>query len=137
MSSQCPRIELVVSTAGHPPRLGCRRGGGAVARHYVHHVPGRLRVRSPALACAKRFEAARALLSAVPGVLETRPGRAVGSLLVRFDPARVGADALLARLHAQGHVDVGGAIGPREVLRALADTRTARVARLVLELLTA
>lgn len=56
--------------------------------HYVHHVPGRLRVRltrlkrNPALA-----ERLRGSLAQIPGVGEVRTNLVTGSLLVSYDAA--------------------------------------------------
>lgn len=71
--------------------------------HYIHHVPGRLRVKSPRL---KRNESqaaeARAYLDTVQGVLSTEVNTVTGSLLVKYDANRVAAHTLLNSLRDMG-----------------------------------
>ncbi len=71
---------------------------------FVHHVPGRLRVRIPAL---KRNEAeARAalrLIEAACGVMATKANLLTGSLTARYDSRLTSGAALLAILHDAGY----------------------------------
>lgn len=73
--------------------------------HYVHHVPGRLRVRAPEL--RRNEERARevsALLASMDGVLEQDINTMTGSLVVRYDRDVTAPARLLAALHADGHL---------------------------------
>jgi hypothetical protein len=65
---------------------------------YVHHLPGRLRVRSDR---AKNPVVARSLdetLGAMPGVSSVRVNVTTGSVLVHYNVAQINATALLQTL---------------------------------------
>ncbi|HEU4974869.1 MAG TPA: hypothetical protein VFT50_07230 [Baekduia sp.] len=63
----------------------------------IHALPGRVRLRAPALA-GDGLARAAAGLERTPGVVRARAGRHTGSVLVEFDPARTGPQELAARL---------------------------------------
>jgi hypothetical protein len=71
--------------------------------YYVHHVPGRLRVKAPAL---KRNPALAARtcsrVTAVEGVSGADANPVTGSLIVTYDPLRVDPRVLLQRLAEDG-----------------------------------
>lgn len=69
---------------------------------YLHHVPGRLRVRSPVL---KRNEGkaddVRRLLEAAEGVISVKVNAITGSITIHYDPATVTKAGILAILRGQ------------------------------------
>src|SRR5579875_1621052 len=72
---------------------------------YLHHVPGRLRLRLAALrgdgpAVARACAVARA----IPAILDARANRATGSLVIRYDPQRLTPGELWAALCVHGLV---------------------------------
>jgi hypothetical protein len=71
--------------------------------HYVHHIPGRLRIKS---AWLKRNEAraqrVRDLLGAIEGVNSAQANTVTGSLLISYDPDSTSPDALLQILKGAG-----------------------------------
>ena len=70
---------------------------------YIHHIPGRIRIRSKAFNCqGARAEAARERLLAMEGIrhVEIRPRAA--SLIVQYDPDRVTRATLFATLEELG-----------------------------------
>lgn len=73
--------------------------------HYIHHVPGRLRVRTLAI---KRNEArARSVkeyLAGMHGVLATEISTVTGSVVVNYDTALLDSTTILNSLHAMGFV---------------------------------
>lgn len=73
---------------------------------YLHHIPGRLRVR---LAAIKRNEAkaavVRRLLEGSPGVLSVDIARLTGSVTVAYDPAATTGAALIETLRGAGYVN--------------------------------
>lgn len=76
--------------------------------HYTHHVPGRLRVKSPHLKRnPRRAEEARQHLGGIEGVLSAEANPLTGSLLITYDARRVGAEALFDSLRGLGHVGAG------------------------------
>jgi hypothetical protein len=73
--------------------------------HYIHHLPGRLRVKSPHIKRnAHRADEARRHFSGLDGVLSAEASTVTGSLLITYDVNRVGAETLLASLRHLGHV---------------------------------
>ncbi len=70
---------------------------------YIHHVPGRLRVKSPRL---KRNESqaaeTKSYLDGVHGVLSTEVNTVTGSLLIKYDANLVAAHTLLNSLRDMG-----------------------------------
>ena len=82
---------------------------------YVHHVPGRLRVRTACLKNDARAAAiAERLMSAVDGVQHAVANPTTGSLTVLYDPAAAGADELFRVLRA--HKYIGAAAVPTHPL---------------------
>lgn len=74
--------------------------------HYIHHLPGRLRVKSPHYKRnPHRAHEARAHLGKVDGVLSTEANPLTGSLLITYDVARVGGERVLETLRRLGHLD--------------------------------
>lgn len=62
---------------------------------YVHHLPGRLRVKLRSLKRNADYAAVlQTSLSALPGVRDVRINTLTGSLLVGYDPARTDVEAL-------------------------------------------
>lgn len=71
--------------------------------HYVHHVPGRLRVKAPALKRnPARAAGVCAAVTAVPGVSSAEANPVTGSLLIAYDPLRVDPRRVLDRLAEDG-----------------------------------
>ena len=67
---------------------------------YVHHIPGRLRFRTPALKRnPQAAEAVRGRLTALPGVRSAEVNSLTGSVTVLYDAASGASDALLSALH--------------------------------------
>lgn len=73
--------------------------------HYIHHVPGRLRVKSPAL---KRNEwqarQTKDYIDRMQGVLASEINPVTGSLLIKYDANQIAAQTLLNSLRTLGHV---------------------------------
>ncbi|BCU07365.1 MULTISPECIES: HMA2 domain-containing protein [Allochromatium] len=78
--------------------------------HSIHHVPGRLRVRSAAFRCRPgTVDSAQAQLRALDGVEQIRFNRAAGSLVIHYDPARLDHHRLLEMLKETGCADLSSA----------------------------
>lgn len=55
--------------------------------HYIHHVPGRLRVRSKAFLCnPSKARSLEGRLRAIDGVLAIKYNARIGSLTIQYDP---------------------------------------------------
>jgi hypothetical protein len=71
----------------------------------LHHVPGRLRVRSPRVKRnAALAEAARRELGQVAGVTGVRVNEVTGSITLTYEPGTLGKQDLLERLHGRGWI---------------------------------
>jgi hypothetical protein len=71
----------------------------------AHHVPGRLRLRSPALkGNASASEQARHQLAQIRGVRATSANPVTGSVLLEYDPSVLSAGKVIDLLAAQGYV---------------------------------
>lgn len=78
---------------------------------YIHHVPGRLRVRTQAFRCQpNRIQQAAHRLRATEGVKDVEIRAAAGSITVRYDPERCTRDSLLAVLEDFGCVGASRAV---------------------------
>lgn len=74
--------------------------------HYVHSIPGRLRVRSRAFRHhADNAETARRLLRGLEGVRSVDANLTTGSLLIRYDAGLVEPTRLLGALVARGWIE--------------------------------
>ena len=69
----------------------------AFASHIASFVPGRVRVRHPALRRREAAEESRRMLMARPGVKDVEFNTLACSALIRYDPAAVTTDELVAR----------------------------------------
>ena len=71
--------------------------------HYVHHVPGRMRIRTPLLKRnEKRAQAVRALVTAQTGVKTADVNTVTGSVVIHYDPKRTTSTALFDLLKQEG-----------------------------------
>ena len=74
--------------------------------HYVHSIPGRLRVRSKAFRNhPENAKAARSLLGNLEGVSSVDASLITGSLLIRYDEKIVNATRVLGALLAEGWIE--------------------------------
>ena len=70
---------------------------------YIHHTPGRIRVRSKAFRCqGAAVQDAERQLQAMDGVRGVRINPRAGSITVHYDPASLGQTELLAALEQVG-----------------------------------
>jgi hypothetical protein len=74
--------------------------------HYVHSIPGRLRVRSKAFRNhPENAKTARSLLGDLEGVRSVDANLITGSLLIRYDEKIVNAARVLGALLAEGWIE--------------------------------
>jgi hypothetical protein len=72
--------------------------------HYIHHVPGRLRVRTPVLKRdAQHAQDAEQYVRAIYGVTAAAANTVTGSLVINYQRDVVSADALLNALALRGY----------------------------------
>ncbi|MDW8319581.1 MAG: heavy-metal-associated domain-containing protein [Anaerolineae bacterium] len=81
------------------------------AVEYLHHTPGRLRIKSRHFHRHERqVRKAMALMQGLPGVLEVRHNPHAGSLTVHYDPERHSQAQLLAMLESAGCLHAGARV---------------------------
>jgi copper chaperone CopZ len=74
---------------------------------YIHHVPGRIRVKSPLIKRSDtRAQAVFELLRALDGVIAVEVSTLTGSVVVNYDRDRLDAQRILETLQAYGHLEV-------------------------------
>jgi hypothetical protein len=79
----------------------------------AHHVPGRLRVKGPALKGAHNgADGIKEHLTARAGIQLIKVNRVAGSVVVHYDSTRVTAHELLAMLREVAPIDVVGPVDP-------------------------
>lgn len=70
---------------------------------YIHHIPGRLRVRTQSFRCRPgQIESASRGLSSLEGVNDVAVNARAGSITVRYDPGQCTQGELLAVLEELG-----------------------------------
>lgn len=105
---------------------------------YVHHVPGRLRIRTAAVKRNPEAAArARQSLSAVAGVLSAEANSVTGSVTLRYDPATISQHDIVAVLrragYAHGNPGQDGPASPESVINRYADVVAEKIAAFVVK----
>ncbi len=73
--------------------------------YYIHHVPGRLRIKTARLRRADCRAKLGKLLEHLPGVVEYSHNDRIGSVLIHYDADQLSADDILYHLHKAGCLD--------------------------------
>ena len=74
-----------------------------MAKHYVHHVPGRLRVRIPFLKNnPQKIDEVRSVLD-IHGTHKTKVNPLTGSIVITYDSDNVSAQCILDVLKSNGY----------------------------------
>jgi copper chaperone CopZ len=108
--------------------------------HYLHHVPGRLRLKAHSFKNSEQKAAEiRALCMQLPGIDSVEINLLTGSLLVRYDRARVNSAQILGFLFAHGAItaipEARPAAGSNLFGRSLRERTADNVAEAVAEFL--
>jgi cation transport ATPase len=102
---------------------------------YLHTVPGRLRLKMPALKgspeMARKIQGA---VSEIHGVEATAINTLTGSLLVNYDPAEVSSREILDTLGRRGHVDPSRTVTREEQLEQALSRASQLMAKALLTL---
>ena len=73
--------------------------------HYIHHVPGRLRVKTPVIKRnGSEAKYAKDLLEKTEGVLGIDVNIVTGSILINYDPLVGNGEAILGTLRGRGYL---------------------------------
>ena len=88
---------------------------------YMHHVPGRLRIRTSVFKNNGRAaEEVRNMLLSRPGVDDVAINLTTGSCLVSYDPSMMKRDEIISLLSARGYFDRSKAITNDEYFQNVA-----------------
>ncbi|MCG6878867.1 MAG: heavy-metal-associated domain-containing protein [Deltaproteobacteria bacterium] len=75
-------------------------------RYYMHSVPGRLRIKIPAIkGHPEKARNIQALLSEIEGIESIRANTATGSIVVKYEPGRLLSERIPSILTENGHFD--------------------------------
>jgi hypothetical protein len=86
--------------------------------YYVHHTPGRLRVRIPSIrGNPRRAKRVQELFENVEGIDQVTLNELTGSLVVHYDADQMGSDAVLDILRRNGYFDDAKAITNEEYIQ--------------------
>ncbi|MCL0105901.1 hypothetical protein M1N60_01265 [Thermodesulfovibrionales bacterium] len=89
--------------------------------YYIHNVPGRLRVKSPAIKNnAIAVDELKMALSTMEGIATTDINLITGSLLVNYNPKAVKQNDIVAVLERRGYFDASRAMTQDEYLQKAA-----------------
>ena len=78
--------------------------------HYLHHVPGRLRIKNPAFKRSEgKAHAALEALTGIAGVKSAHVNETTGSLLVHYDPSVIDSAAILRILDMEDQIETATA----------------------------
>jgi hypothetical protein len=90
--------------------------------YYIHHVPGRLRIKSPVL---KRHDGSEngiaELLRGLAGIDKIAVNGITGSCLIRYNPSMTRGDDIVLTLSKNGYFDPGRAVSNEECVQDAAE----------------
>jgi hypothetical protein len=73
--------------------------------YYIHHVPGRLRIKTARLGRTECQAKLGKILEELPGIASHSHNGKIGSVLIYYDAARLSADDILYHLYKAGCLD--------------------------------
>ncbi len=100
-------------------------------KHYVHDIPGRLRVRNSILKNPAAHETVRKLLSALVGIQRAEFGLVTGSLTVFYHEKVISSENILETLERAGYFDSTRIITNDEYVQQMVLRAVAFIGRLV------
>jgi copper chaperone CopZ len=99
---------------------------------YLHHVPGRLRVRMPAIRNNAQITSEVEGLFDIYGVDNLKINPLTGSVVIHFDPALVSHDQILQILKTKGLFDESCIVNDDEKIQQASRTAVTKAGRAVM-----
>ena len=100
--------------------------------YYIHHVPGRLRVKIPELKQRpKRIHKVKEALSFYDGIEKIEHKRATGSVVIHYDPDMLAAPRILDALSSKKMFDEKRVVSHQQKVRRTGEKAGEAVGRLV------
>ena len=87
--------------------------------HYIHQIPGRLRIKSPILKNEKYHREVRELLSTLRGIEAADLNPTTGSVTIFYDPAQVQGKEIERAFQRHGYFDRSQAITNDQYIHSL------------------
>lgn len=78
--------------------------------HYIHQIPGRLRIKSPILKREQYHREVRELLSTLKGIEAADLNPTTGSVTILYDPAQIHGEDIEKAFQRRGYFDRSQAI---------------------------
>ncbi len=88
-------------------------------KHYMHHVPGRLRIRSFHLKNELLQDDIRGIVDGFTGIEMVKFNPVTGSVTVYYDPVAVSGDVIVKAFEESGYFDQENAMGHDEHVQSL------------------
>jgi len=86
---------------------------------YIHHIPGRLRVKIPMIqGDEKAVGKVQALLQHFEGIRSVSANTLTGSIVVNYDTSALCSEQILAALKANGYFDESRAVSSDQYIQA-------------------
>jgi hypothetical protein len=86
--------------------------------YYFHHIPGRLRVKSPLLKKNPPLvNQVQQLLASIHGVNSIAPNLLTGSVVIQYDPQQASSEDILHTLTRAGYFDRSRAVTHDDLIR--------------------
>jgi hypothetical protein len=91
--------------------------------YYLHHVPGRLRLKTPFIKGDNdKAQEIRLFLKGIPGIHSTSANTVTGSLTIYYDPKEICPDSITHRLSRAGFFDRSKAITNDQYIFSIASS---------------
>ena len=97
--------------------------------YYVHHVPGRLRIRIPAIRKNPKIAADIECLLGIYGVDNIKVNHLTGSVVVTFDMSMITHEHLLELLSKKGYYDNSRVVTCEDKIHRASNIAAAKVGR--------
>ncbi|MBF0565422.1 MAG: hypothetical protein HQK89_09275 [Nitrospirae bacterium] len=89
-----------------------------MTKAYVHSVPGRLRIKTPAMKRNKALISdVTGFLSTMAGVVSTTANETIGSLVINYDRDTTTKDRIISNLQRKGYADFTNTISNDELIK--------------------
>jgi hypothetical protein len=100
-------------------------------KHYVHSVPGRLRIRNPLFKNEENHRPVRVVLSTLTGIKESEFRTTTGSITIFYDPELVQGNDIVRALERAGYFDSTQAMTNDEYVHHVVSTAGGFISRAV------
>lgn len=91
--------------------------------YYIHQIPGRLRIKSPAVKRNQTMaDAVESFLKAISGIRSVSVNTVTGSIIIHHDPQSISSETILGALKCNGYFDASKAMTHDQVIQTAASS---------------